>query len=282
VRVLGFTPIEDFVGCMAACDIVLTLRYPTVGESSGSLLRAMGLGKAVLVSDVGAFREFPDDTCLKVPVGAGEEDLIFEYLNVLVSRPEVAQALGARARCYVERECGWDHAARRYAEFLEAVVEGRSPAETGLEAAAAPEPEPAGTAVEPEYVEGWAADNEARTYIAQHTSRLVKTLAITPPGGPEDRVLEMGAYLQITAALKTRLGYGEVRGCYYGPQGRIDRRTAVSETGERFECLIDHFDAEKDVFPYPNEHFSTVLCCELIEHLFGDPMHMMAERLQLS
>ena len=46
---MGFLPIEDFNGMLAACDIVLNLRYPTVGESSGSLLRALGLGKAVLV-----------------------------------------------------------------------------------------------------------------------------------------------------------------------------------------------------------------------------------------
>ena len=74
-----------------------------------------------------------------------------------------------------------------------------------------------------------------------------------------------------------RLGYGEVRGCYYGPRGTTDHRTAVSIDGERFECEIDLFDAEKDPFPYPDEHFSTVLCCELIEHLAEDPMHMMAE-----
>ncbi len=45
VRVLGFAPIEDFVGYLAACDIVLNLRYPTVGESSGTLLRSLGLGQ---------------------------------------------------------------------------------------------------------------------------------------------------------------------------------------------------------------------------------------------
>ena len=53
VRVLGFAPIEDFVGYLGACDIVLNLRYPTVGESSGTLLRSLGLGKAVMVSEVG-------------------------------------------------------------------------------------------------------------------------------------------------------------------------------------------------------------------------------------
>jgi len=125
VRVLGFTPIEDFAGYIAATDIVLNLRYPTVGESSGSLLRAMGLGRAVLASDVGAFAELPDDVCLKVPVGAGEEDLIFEFLDLLVSRRDLAQAMGHRARAYVERECNWDLVAERYASFLCAVKDGR-------------------------------------------------------------------------------------------------------------------------------------------------------------
>jgi SAM-dependent methyltransferase len=87
----------------------------------------------------------------------------------------------------------------------------------------------------------------------------------------------MGAYLHITPALKTRLGYGEVRGCYFGPAGTTDHRVATSESGEVFECDIDLFDAEKDRFPYDDESFATVLCCELLEHLASDPMHMMLE-----
>ncbi len=41
--------------------------------------------------------------------------------------------------------------------------------------------------------------------------------------------------------------------------------------------MVDYFDAEKDRFPYEDSSFSTVLCCELIEHLFNDPMFMMSE-----
>ena len=273
VRVLGFTPIEDFAGYIAATDIVLNLRYPTVGESSGSLLRAMGLGRAVLASDVGAFAELPDDVCLKVPVGAGEEDLIFEFLDLLVSRRDLAQAMGQRARTYVERECNWDLVAERYASFLCAVKEGRHWQEPETHPAPAPESPP----VAPEYVAGWVATPTAREYLAAHSTRLTHTLEITPPGGPGDCILEMGAYLQITPALRTKLGYGTVRGCYFGPAGRVDRRTAISEEGERFECEIDLFDAEKDPFPYPDGCFQTVLCCELVEHLFHDPMHLMLE-----
>ena len=279
VRILGFAPIEDFVGYLWACDIVLNLRYPTVGESSGTLLRALGLGKAVMVSEIGSFAEFPEDVCLKVPVGAGEEDLIFEYLNLLVSRPEVAQALGARARDYVAQECNWATVARQYAEFLEAVAAGRE--WRGSVSEPKPEPAPlvqaAGDPPLDTYLRGWAVSEESATYLDTHRTRLVKTLEITPPGGPDDRILEMGAYLQITPALRSKLGYGEVRGCYFGPAGRVDHRTVTSAEGETFTCDIEHFDAEKDRFPYADEYFSTVVCGELIEHLFEDPMHLMGE-----
>lgn len=286
VRVLGFRPIEEFVGYLAACDIVLNLRYPTVGENSGTLMRALGLGKAVIVSDVGSFSELPGTICLKAPVDASEEDHLFEYLNLLVSRPQMRKALGARAREWVETECTWPKVAERYAEFLGRIAaNGAAPAEPAASAAAAAEAEgraeanpPAGTLkVEPEYLLSWAPDAPARAYIETHLTRFERTLAITPMGSAEDRVLEMGSYLQITPALKTRLGYGEVRGCYYGPAGRVDRRSVQSSDGGRFECTLELFNAEKDRFPYEDGYFSTVLCCELVEHLTEDPMHMMAE-----
>src|SRR5688572_11462781 len=276
VRVLGRLEIEAFTGYLAACDIVLNLRFPTVGETSGTLLRSLGLGKAVLVSDVGAFREFPDEICLKVPVGAGEEDVLLEYMTLLTQRRDLAIAMGNRARHWVEHTGDWNRVAGLYALFIEAVAKGREwapPDPPSLDpphgAVSAP--------VEPEYIRGWAAEESARDYVDTHLARLEKTLEITPPGGPADSILEMGAYLQITPALKTKLGYGHVRGCYYGPAYKREHKRAESDTGETFECDVDLFDAEKDRFPYDDASFATVLCCELIEHLPNDPMHMMAE-----
>ncbi|MEB2360457.1 MAG: glycosyltransferase [Bryobacteraceae bacterium] len=278
VRVLGRLEMDDFSGCLGACDIVLNLRYPTVGETSGTLLRALGLGKAVLISGIGTFREFPAEICLHVPVDATEEDVIFEYLNLLVSRPDLAAHLGAKARTWVERECNWDLVSSRYTSFLKAVTKGTSwQDEKTPEAHEDGKPSAASVSVEPEYLLGWSSESGSREYFEVHRARLLKTLEITPPGEPGQSVLEMGAYFQITPALKTRLGYEEVRGCYYGTAGMTEHRKAISLEGEEFECDLDLFDAEKDTFPYPDETFSTVLCCELLEHLFEDPMHMMSE-----
>ena len=278
VRVLGFTPIEQFTHLMAACDVILNLRYPTVGESSGTLLRALGLGRAVLVSDIGSFAEFPNEICLKVPVGptpagASEEDLIYEYLNLLLARPDLARAMGDRAAEWVTRECSWPVVAERYVHFLAAVRDGRPWAPP-----ARPEPvtrEP--VHVEKEDIAKWVADPSAQNYLDHHAARFEKTLELTPPGDSTQRILEMGAYMQITPALKFKLGYGEVRGCYFGPAGKTDTREVISATGDHFTCFIDLFDAEHDLYPYPDAHFDTVLCCELIEHLKDDPMHLLAE-----
>src|SRR5215471_6138786 len=140
VRVLGFTAIQDFVGYLGACDIVLNLRFPTVGESSGTLLRSLGLGKAVLVSDIGSFAELPDDACIKIAVGPGEEDLIFEYLNLLVSRPEVARALGVHAKDFVARECNWATVAQQYVDFLSVGRASRPAQPPAAEPTPIPEP----------------------------------------------------------------------------------------------------------------------------------------------
>lgn len=129
-----------------------------------------------------------------------------------------------------------------------------------------------------EYILSFCSQSpEARAYAETHLGRLVRTIELLPKGGPADRVLEMGAYMQITPALRTRCGYGEVRGCYLGTLGRTDEKTVVSTAGERFSCLIDLFNAESDPFPYPDGHFQAVVCCELLEHLCEDPMHMVAE-----
>ena len=113
-------------------------------------------------------------------------------------------------------------------------------------------------------------------YFHKHLSRLARTLTLVPRPQTSRRILELGCYLQITPFLQQWCGYTEVRGAYYGPLGRTDRRIA-SVRGEQFEIPVDLFDAERDRFPYTDGSFETVLACELIEHLLRDPMHLLLE-----
>ncbi len=128
------------------------------------------------------------------------------------------------------------------------------------------------------YILGYCAHSkESEEYAREHLARFIRTLELTPGGSDKDRILEMGAYMQITPALHHRLGYGEVHGSDLGPAGNVAHKQVRSTSGEEFKCDIELFDAEQDSFPYPDEHFKAVLCCELLEHLNQDPMRMMSE-----
>lgn len=120
-------------------------------------------------------------------------------------------------------------------------------------------------------------DQDARNYLDVHMERIVRTLSITPPPGRTKRVLELGAYMHMTPALGRVLGYGEVRGAYFGPLGRIDKKSVTSKGKTVFECYVDLFDAEQDRYPYDDARFDGVLACEIFEHFIHDPMHMLFE-----
>lgn len=124
-------------------------------------------------------------------------------------------------------------------------------------------------------------DESARAYLEIHIPRIARTLGLVPEPRTSGRVLEMGAYMQMTPALQCVLGYREVRGAYFGPLGRTDEKSCTVQGKQVFHCFVDLFDAEKDRYPYPDGHFETVLACEIFEHLLHDPMHMLLEMRRL-
>jgi glycosyltransferase involved in cell wall biosynthesis len=120
---IGYVDEEELWSLMAACDAIVSLRSPTMGETSGSAIRALSLGKPLVVSDVGWFAELPAEAVLKVPVDGREEDTLVAALEALAD-PSVRAAMGAGARALIEREHRVDLVAEAYAAALEALAGG--------------------------------------------------------------------------------------------------------------------------------------------------------------
>jgi glycosyltransferase involved in cell wall biosynthesis len=112
---------ERMWSLMAACDVLVNLRFPTMGETSGSVIRGLSLGKAMIVSDVGWFAELPDDVALKVPVDEYEVPTLAAALELATDRRE---ELGARALEYVRAEHDLGRAADAYTAVLEDAAGG--------------------------------------------------------------------------------------------------------------------------------------------------------------
>jgi glycosyltransferase involved in cell wall biosynthesis len=130
VVLTGHVKLEQFVRYMKASDICVNLRYPVHGESSASLHRLLGMGKPVLVSNVGSFQEYPDDAVVKIDVNDKEEDQIYEALKLLLDDPQKRLDIGNASYTYAKENLDIEKAAKAYRYFVEGIVNERYPLES--------------------------------------------------------------------------------------------------------------------------------------------------------
>jgi glycosyltransferase involved in cell wall biosynthesis len=123
---------ERLWSLMAACDVCVNLRSPTMGETSGSVIRQLSLGKPVVVSDVGWFAELPDAVALKVPVDEHETATLYAALELLARDPGIRSAMSAASLELARDEHDLERVADRYAAALERVAGGEAVADSVL------------------------------------------------------------------------------------------------------------------------------------------------------
>ena len=121
----GRQPMDRFYLYMLACDVVVNLRFPSTGELSGTLIRTLGMGKPVLVSNTGPFAEFPEHTVARIDLGLPEVEAIAGTLRLFHERPDLRAAMGRFAREHVESFYKLEDEADAYMAFLDKVVAAR-------------------------------------------------------------------------------------------------------------------------------------------------------------
>jgi glycosyltransferase involved in cell wall biosynthesis len=130
-----------FADVIASFDLVVNLRRPPSNwESSATLFDALRAGVPAIVSDVGTFRNFPDD-CVRKTIPRDIDSLASTIRDLTRDEP-ARRALGARGLAYVRQHHDDDRAAARYAEIIEAsvVLSGRREMEAGRSTRSVPCP----------------------------------------------------------------------------------------------------------------------------------------------
>lgn len=130
------------------------------------------------------------------------------------------------------------------------------------------------------YILSFISDQAEKNYVMQHMRRFLATLQrIPPPQRSTDRLLELGSLLHLAPAIRKFTGYNEICGADLWPteEQTINETLKQVNGNESHSIELRNYNVERDRFPYPDGHFRVVLCCELIEHLQTDPMHMLWE-----
>ncbi|HSQ25342.1 MAG TPA: glycosyltransferase, partial [Pyrinomonadaceae bacterium] len=124
VTITGRVSLEEFERHIASTDIAINLRGHTVGETSISLCRIMGIGVPAVVSDIGWFSEIPDGCVVKVTPINNFSDLQ-SRLRELIKDAAVRHRIGERARDFILSEHNIWRTAERYIDFTRSVIDGR-------------------------------------------------------------------------------------------------------------------------------------------------------------
>ena len=117
---------RDLWRLLRDCDVSVSLRWPTMGETSGMVIRALSLGKPLVVSDAGWFQELPESVAAKVPVDDFEVATLAATLELLAGDEGLRRQMGADAAEYARREHSLDRVADDYVAALEEVAGGEA------------------------------------------------------------------------------------------------------------------------------------------------------------
>ncbi len=123
-RAVVRTSVDDrsFFEHMAAIDTLVCLRYPTLGETSATMLQAMALGQPVVTSDHAQFAE--ERAAIRIPADEGERAALARALVVLATCPE-CRATATEASLRRAAECTLEAATAAYLGVVESVLRAR-------------------------------------------------------------------------------------------------------------------------------------------------------------
>lgn len=122
LKMLGRMEEDAMLDLMRESDIVVSLRYPSFGETSGVVINALTIGSALIVTNTGWYGELPDDVVVKVPVSV---DALRDKLLWLLGHPEIRDQLAQNSREWAERTMSPSKVIPQYHALLREAPDGR-------------------------------------------------------------------------------------------------------------------------------------------------------------
>lgn len=125
VALHGFVSERQLDTAIGQAHLAFNLRYPTMGEASGGILRSWSVGTPALVTDAGWYATLPSDIAPRIPV-ADDVNGIIETVRSLAADPDRFRQMGEAARRHVLSQHAPEVYARRLADVLTGVPQAMS------------------------------------------------------------------------------------------------------------------------------------------------------------
>lgn len=113
----GYVGEKEFNSFVSHSDLIINLRNPSVGETSGAMIRILQLGKASIINDIGWFAEIPDDCAVKLGIENIESNLE-KCINELIDDEAERLAMGENAAAYIKKEFAPEIIVEQIREFI--------------------------------------------------------------------------------------------------------------------------------------------------------------------
>jgi glycosyltransferase involved in cell wall biosynthesis len=122
ITFVGKVPLDDLTAYAIAADVCVQFRYPSNGETSAGLTRALAAGAACITSDTATMAELPNTVCWKVRTPVLEVPDLSAALTRLARNPSLADRLGRGAKRYMAQTHGPAAVAAGYAAVIEETI----------------------------------------------------------------------------------------------------------------------------------------------------------------
>jgi len=115
---VGYVNESDYDCGMAICDLIINLRYPSMGETSAVQIQAMSAEKATIVSNNGWFGELHNNTVHKISVGGQEVEELKQAIVKIMDDDNYRLSVAHKAKEYIEKEHSPDQVAKKWMDVI--------------------------------------------------------------------------------------------------------------------------------------------------------------------
>jgi len=123
VLVTGFLTEEEMLSLMQAVDLHVSLRFPSVGESSGTLTRAIGLGVPSVVLDHESFSDYSAEHVTKIGLSPRVSDDLASVIVAFSADSKPFQQKASAAANWIRKHAALDNSVRKYLDAIDVAAQ---------------------------------------------------------------------------------------------------------------------------------------------------------------